>query len=106
MTLAQVTNFLLNFCPKATSPTVRAILSKHPNLKNVLLSIDKLRGSDREEALQRVPCLSLPGAATTVNYPVIGLEQDGMHALRRLAEAIESAVRGNREGALGLDWDD
>lgn len=30
--------------------------------------------------------------------------QDDVVALRELAEAVESAVRGGKDGVLGLDW--
>ncbi len=32
--------------------------------------------------------------------------QEDTRALRELAEAIEAAVRGGKEDALGLDWGD
>lgn len=32
--------------------------------------------------------------------------EDDVKALRQLAEAVESAVRGGKEGTLGLDWGD
>lgn len=31
---------------------------------------------------------------------------DDQRALRELAEVVEAAVRGGREGMLGLDWGD
>jgi zinc finger HIT domain-containing protein 3 len=91
-----------NFGSKAVSPTIRTILSEHPNLKNVLLSVDKLRGNDREEALQH----ALGVSVSTVGDPATRIALDDVQTLRALAEAIESAVRGSQEGILGLDWDD
>jgi len=78
----------------ATSSAIRTILREHPKLKDTLRTIDGLRGSAREEALQA----SL-GISTRGGYS--GLSGDG--AIGELAEAIESAVRGNRD-VLGLDW--
>jgi len=89
----------------AVSPTIRSVLSNNPNLKNILISIDKLRGSDREEALQRALGVSVSSASAVATGPTAGIAQDDMQALRELAEAIESAVRGSKDGALGLDWD-
>jgi zinc finger HIT domain-containing protein 3 len=62
-------------------------------LKETLRRIDGLRGSAREEALQ-----------ASLGIGRSGGEDDDDGAMRDLAEAIESAVRGNRDGVLGLDW--
>ncbi|PSR70978.1 hypothetical protein PHLCEN_2v13154 [Hermanssonia centrifuga] len=93
----------------ATSPTVRNVLATHPQLRDVLYSIDQLRGEDRNDALQRALGVSAsdlhahsrPGLARNVTQP-----QEDTRALRELAEAIEAAVRGGKEDALGLDWGD
>lgn len=83
------------------SPTIRKTLSSHPNLPALLKKIDQYRGPDREDALQRALGVSAPD----INDISRGTElTDDMLALRELAEAVESAVRGGKEGALGLDW--
>ncbi|KAJ7141136.1 hypothetical protein C8R44DRAFT_837498 [Mycena epipterygia] len=85
----------------ATSPAIRTALATHPNLPALLTSIDKLRGADREDALQRALGVTAPDITPAGGAG--GLSDDVL-ALRALAEAIESAVRGGKEGALGLDW--
>jgi hypothetical protein len=80
----------------ATSPAIRAVLSDHPGLKDTLRMIDGLRGSAREEALQTSLGIRPRGEVSGS-----GGDDDGMG---ELAEAIEIAVRGNRDGVLGLDW--
>jgi hypothetical protein len=96
----------------ATSHAVRTALTRHPELKDLLRSIDGLWGSARETALQT--CLGVSpsdvicsgGAGRTIVSGIGGIqigeeEKEGMH---ELAEAIEAAVRANREDGLGLDW--
>ena len=75
------------------------MLREHPELKETVRKIDGLRGSAREEALQASLGLWKGGE-------VPGLGGDDEDAMRELAEAIESAVRGKRDGdgVLGLDW--
>lgn len=51
-----------------------------------------MRGSTREEALQETLGICRRG------------DGDGDDGMRELAEAIERAVRGNRDGLVGLDW--
>ncbi|KAI0301044.1 hypothetical protein B0F90DRAFT_1629110 [Multifurca ochricompacta] len=83
----------------ATSPAVRAALTTHPILKDMLRSIDKLRGGAREEAIEA----SLGVSRSDLKRMRIG--DDERRAMRELTEAIERAVRGEQqEGALGLDW--
>lgn len=78
----------------ATSPAIRAILrGDDSGLKETLRRIDGLWGSTREEALQ---------ASLGIGRSGLGGGSDG--AMRDLAEAIECAVRGKRDGVLGLDW--
>ncbi|KAH9991807.1 hypothetical protein BJV77DRAFT_946015 [Russula vinacea] len=78
----------------ATSPAIRAILREDDSgLKETLRRIDGLWGSTREEALQ---------ASLGIGRSGLGGGSDG--AMRDLAEAIECAVRGKRDGVLGLDW--
>jgi len=83
----------------ATSSAIREILREHPGLKETLRTIDGLRGSAREEALQAglgISRLELGGGGAE--------DVGGDDGMRDLAEAIEHAVRGKRDGvALGLD---
>ncbi|SRR5712691_7472642 len=100
------------FEKQATSPAVREALRAHPRLKEVLRTIDGLRGSEREEALQ----LALGVSPRDVSggsgggleiVPEIGEGIGGAErqAMRGLAEAIEAACREG-EGTLGLDWEE
>ncbi|KAG6902106.1 hypothetical protein C0995_004286 [Termitomyces sp. Mi166 len=88
----------------ATSPSIRKILAAHPNLKTLLTSIDSLRGNDRERALQRALGVSAVDIKDISTRAPGELGEDRL-ALRELAEAVEGAVRGGKDGALGLDWD-
>ena len=100
---------------KATSPAVRAALTANPGLKEVLRTIDGLRGSEREEALQAALGVSRrdvgrgsAGAGAGEGGEigsVVGIGEEERHEMRGLAEAIEAAVRRSREGLLGLDWE-
>jgi hypothetical protein len=88
----------------ATSHAVRAALTGRPKLKDTLQSIDRLRGPAREEALQACLGVSRSDVTSSVGGGIrVGEEEK--EAMGELAEAIEAAVRGNREDALGLDWD-
>ncbi|KAF8494616.1 hypothetical protein F5888DRAFT_1795074 [Russula emetica] len=80
----------------ATSSAIRTILREHPKLKDTLRTIDGLRGSAREEALQARLGISMRGGVAS------GFGGDD--GMGELAESIESAVRGNRDGVIGLDW--
>ncbi|KAJ7467057.1 hypothetical protein FB451DRAFT_1259972 [Mycena latifolia] len=85
----------------ATSSAIRKTLAEHPNLPALLTSIDKLRGPDREDALQR----ALGVTAPEIVPPNGGGElSEDVLALRALAEAVEAAVRGGKADALGLNW--
>ncbi|KAH7903662.1 hypothetical protein BJ138DRAFT_1167798 [Hygrophoropsis aurantiaca] len=93
----------------ATSPAIRAVLESNPRLPALLIEIDKLRGPEREDALQR----ALGVDSRRLNEPHQlrsadngGGDQGDMNMLRALAEAVEAAARGGKEGVLGLDWDD
>jgi len=86
----------------ATSTTIRKVLNEHPNLINMLSSIDRFRGREREEALQR----ALGVTAHDINSQFKGVElSDDVLGLRKFAEAVEAVVRGDNEVALGLNWD-
>ncbi|KAF7298423.1 hypothetical protein MKEN_01367400 [Mycena kentingensis (nom. inval.)] len=86
----------------ATSSAIRDVLAAHPSLHGLLTEIDKLRGHERENALQRALGLGAADiAGKNANRPV----GDDVLALRALAEAVEAAVRGGKDGALGLDWE-
>lgn len=68
----------------------------------MLSAIDTLRGRERDEALQR----ALGVTAHDIDNQFKGVElSDDVLALRRFAEAVEAAVRGGNEVALGLNWD-
>jgi hypothetical protein len=89
----------------ATSPTIRTLLAT-PRLRTLLTSIDAFRGPEREEALQRAlgvdsRLLKNHDAGTRTTE---ALDED-TRGFRALAEAVEEAVRGRKEDALGLDWD-
>lgn len=88
----------------ATSPTVRRVLASNPRLIDILRSIDALRGEERELALQEAL-----GVGGNRNHALASLghaSPEDRDALRQLAEAVEGAVRGGKEGVLGLDWGD
>ncbi|KAI0081990.1 hypothetical protein K474DRAFT_1586794 [Panus rudis PR-1116 ss-1] len=85
----------------ATSPAIREVIAANPRLRDILRSIDQLHGEDRQEALQR----ALGVSSADVRPPGIPDEED-IQALRRLAEAVEAAVRGGKHDVLGLDWGD
>lgn len=88
-------------CVKATSPSIRTVLGSHPRLPGLLTSLDKLRGPDRERALQRALGVtpSEISSQSSANDP-----GEDVLALRALAEAVEAAVRAGKSEALGLDW--
>jgi hypothetical protein len=85
----------------ASSPAIRKVLSGHAKLPELLTEIDKLRGQDREQALQRA--LGVTAADITDRAQGTPVSEDVL-ALRALAEAVESAVRGGNQSTLGLDW--
>lgn len=86
----------------ATSATIRKVLNEHPNLINMLSSIDTFRGPEREQALQRA--LGVTAQDISNQFKGVELSEDVL-AIRRFAEAVEAAVRGENEAALGLNWD-
>lgn len=97
----------------ATSPAVRKALTAHPSLPVLLRQIDALRGQEREDALQEAlgvgaaDDLGLSASRHTYgrsSEPLVKTDEE-RDALRALAEAVESAVRGGQDGVLGLDWE-
>ncbi|KAJ7213022.1 hypothetical protein GGX14DRAFT_82599 [Mycena pura] len=89
----------------ATSPAIRKTLADHPRLPALLASLDELRGPEREDALQRALGIAAEDIrAAPANAGRAALSDDVL-ALRALAEAVESAVRGGKDGVLGLDWE-
>lgn len=68
------------------------------------MSIDKLRGPDREAALQRALGVGIDQLKDPSGSVVSPDAEGDVGALRQLAEAVEAAVRGGKEDALGLDW--
>jgi len=94
----------------ATSSTIRRVLEDNPQIQNIVRSIDKLRGREREDALERALGVTRPGQ--DVFLPGRGVlntneqSDEDIQALRQLAEAVEIAVRGNQHNGLGLDWGD
>jgi len=85
----------------ATSPAIRNILAAHKSLPELLTSIDRLRGPERGQALQRALGITPPEIDDQLRPPELS---DDVLALRELAEAIEAAVRGSEQSALGLNW--
>lgn len=78
-------------------------MAEHQNLPALLSSLDALRGHDRERALQRALGVTPPDIALAdQSTQELG---DDVVALRALAEAVEAAVRGDKSGTLGLDWE-
>jgi len=71
-----------------------------------------LRGPTREEALQATLGVSRSQANAETAEQIHGfgemirIGEEERSAIRELAEAIETAVRGNRGAVLGLDWSD
>ncbi|KAF7315938.1 Acid protease [Mycena indigotica] len=86
----------------ATSSAIRQVLAAHPSLPGLLTQLDRLRGHEREDALQRALGVSAPDIRAQRGPEKLG---DDVLALRALAEAVEGAVRGGKDGELGLDWE-
>jgi hypothetical protein len=78
---------------------VREALRAHPKLKDLLRTIDGLRGAEREEALQ----LALEVGGDEIEE---GIDESERLGMRGLAQAIEAACReGEGSGTqLGLVW--
>jgi len=88
----------------ATSPAIRRALASNPHLPGILMSIDKLRGPNREDALQRALGVNVDQLKDPSGTKLPSNPSEDVSALRQLAEAVEVAVRGGKVGALGLDW--
>ncbi|TBU31623.1 hypothetical protein BD311DRAFT_656173 [Dichomitus squalens] len=88
----------------ATSPAIRRILGSNPRLRETLISIDKLRGEDREMALEEA--LGIGGSRNNALTSLGTATEEDRKVLRELAEAVEGAVRGGKQDMLGLDWGD
>jgi hypothetical protein len=102
-TCISCSSFRLHFCHAATSPAVRAALARHPSIPSLLASLDQLKGFEREHAIQRALGMTEADISEQSRGPVDLSEE--VRGLRELAEAVELAVRGGQDGALGLDWD-
>jgi hypothetical protein len=87
----------------ATSATIRRLLMSRQSLRELLISLDKLRGQEREDALQKALGVTAAHIERQTQLAELG---DEVFALRELAEAIEAAVRGENKATLGLDWGD
>ncbi|KLO15369.1 hypothetical protein SCHPADRAFT_264252 [Schizopora paradoxa] len=115
----------------ATSLDVRKALSQNPNLPRILRALDSLRGTHREETLQRVLGVSreaqgigavqrnmyIPAAGSAPGFDEEGAPEQSefigdeeRKALKVLAEAIEAAVRARVDRpepvSFGLEWED
>jgi len=89
----------------ATSAAVRKALSENPSLKPLLRSIDSLRGTEREAALQRALGLSPAGRYGGPGIDRLGVGEDDVEAVRQLSSVIDGAIRGDKPSTLGLDLD-
>ena len=62
--------------------------------------------------MQRALGVSVADLAASASRPIPGSRmaesesKEDVLAMRALAEAVEAAVRGGKEDALGLDWGD
>lgn len=89
----------------ATSAAVRKALSDHPSLKPLLRSIDSLRGTERETALQRALGVSQEDHQGVSGINRFGIVEEDIEAVRQLSSALEAAIRGEKSNTLGLDLD-
>jgi hypothetical protein len=92
-----------SFGCEAMSGKIREIFNKHENLPALLTSIDRLRGIEREEALQKALGVTPPDID---DWRKRQEPNEEVLALRELAEAVENAIRGGNDAALGLNWED
>ena len=82
---------------------MRKALSDHPDLKPLLCSIDSLRSTEREAALQRALGVSPADHFKDSGVGRLSIGEEDIEAVRQLSSAIEGAIRGDRPSALGLD---
>jgi hypothetical protein len=88
-------------------------LNADPALLPLLRKLDAFRGPDREEQIQGALGVARDQQSFALNtlrasldaVPLRGYTKEEMGMLRTLAEAIEGAVRGGKDEALGLDWE-
>ena len=76
-------------------------MTSRPSLRELLISTDRFRGQEREDALQKALGVTPAHIGGQTQLAELG---DDVLALRELAEAIEVAVRGENKATLGLDW--
>jgi zinc finger HIT domain-containing protein 3 len=91
------------------SPAIRAAISSSPSLPPLLRKLHKLRGSEREEALEQLlGVMTIRGAPHGQHGTSHALDSgsEEVKALKQLAEVVEKAVRGDKTDALGLDWEE
>ncbi|KAF7357904.1 hypothetical protein MVEN_00836700 [Mycena venus] len=96
--LFHISYFIIYFTPQQPPPAIRTTLAAYANLPVLLTSIDKMHGPDREHALRCALGVAAPEITSTHGG---GEPNKDVLALRAPAEA---AVRGGKEGALGLNW--
>lgn len=89
----------------ASSPAIRAALSSNPCLLPLLRKLDKLRGTEREEALEALLGVT-PDRSTSHGQRTAPRTPDSeeVKAFKQLAEAVEQSVREEKANVLGLDW--
>jgi zinc finger HIT domain-containing protein 3 len=89
----------------ATSPAIRAALSSSPSLPPLLRKVDRLRGAEREEALELLLGVKanrgIPHGQRATSFTA---SPEEIKAMKRLSQAVEKSVRGENADALGLDW--
>ena len=82
----------------ATSKPLRVLLNEHPGLRDTLRQIDQLRGQERVDALHRALRLNQRDVEAEVGEDVL--------LLRQFAQAVEDAIRGDKQDGLRLQWGD
>lgn len=83
----------------ATSKPLRALMTEHPELRDTLKGIDELRGQGRVDALHRA--LRLNQANNGGRTEEVG---EDVLLLRQFAQAVEDAIRGDKQDGLRLQW--
>jgi zinc finger HIT domain-containing protein 3 len=90
-------------------PEIRAAISSSPSLPSLLRKLDQLRGSEREEALEKLlGVMTTRGALRGQQRTSQALDSspEGVKALKQLAQAVEKAVRDDKTDTLDLDWEE